>query len=174
VPTLIAIGYPDETTAAAAAAAARAPERDGGVPPEAIAVVSRTRDGGYQVDTNHHAAPGSSAWLMYWGLLFGALLFAPRSRAASGPRLRALLGAVAHEGMDPDGMDPDGMDPDGMDPAVRARLRDLPQPGTSALFLVVDRGGDVALDRLRRFGGTVLTAPLGTRAERLSGSAPAP
>jgi len=146
VPTLVVIGYPDETSAAAAAEEVLGLAGELVLEAEAIAVISRNRNGGFQVDTNHHAVPGGTAWGLYWALLFGVLFFAPVFGTAVGVRLGALGGRTARSGIDP---------------AMQARIRDLPQPGTSALFLVVDRGTrDAVVERLQRFGGTVLTAPL--------------
>ena len=51
---LIAIGYPDETTADAAAAEARRLAQDLIIQPDAIAVIVRDKDGSYHVHTSHH------------------------------------------------------------------------------------------------------------------------
>jgi hypothetical protein len=51
---LIAIGYPDETTAFAAADEARRLAADLIIQPDAIAVISRDREGSYHVTTSHH------------------------------------------------------------------------------------------------------------------------
>ena len=61
MPTLLAIGYPDETTAAAAGDEARRLARDLHLEPEAVAVISRNEHGGYQVDTHHRAVSGSAS-----------------------------------------------------------------------------------------------------------------
>jgi uncharacterized membrane protein len=52
---LIAIGYPDETTADDAAAEARRLAQDLIIQPDAIAVIVRDKDGSYHVHTSHHA-----------------------------------------------------------------------------------------------------------------------
>ncbi len=51
---LIAIGYPDETTAFAAAEEARRLAADLIIQPDAIAVIARDQDGSYHVTTSHH------------------------------------------------------------------------------------------------------------------------
>ena len=51
---LIAIGYPDETTAALAADEARRLARDLIIRPDAIATIVRDKDGKYHVHTSHH------------------------------------------------------------------------------------------------------------------------
>jgi uncharacterized membrane protein len=138
VPTLLAVGYPDETTAAAAGDEVRRSARDLRLEPEAIAVVSRNEEGGYQVDTNHRAVPGGATSAVFWGRLFGDLFF--------GPGLGGRTGKVAK---------------DTVDREFPSQVRDLLQPSASVLFLVVDRGTqDEAVERLQRYGGTALTSSL--------------
>jgi uncharacterized membrane protein len=72
---LIAIGYPDETTAAADEA--RRLARDLIIQPDAIAVIIRDKEGNYHVQTSHHAVGPGAVWGMFWGFLFG-LLFSSR------------------------------------------------------------------------------------------------
>ena len=144
--TLIAIGYPDESTAGSAAEAAHHLARDGTLEPEAIAVISRSRDGRFQVTTNHHPVAGSTSWGMFWGLLFGFLFFIPVFGMAVGAGLGAVMGRVTRRGIDRQ---------------FRDQVRDMLEPGTSALFLLVDRvTPDRAVEGLRRFGGTVLKSSL--------------
>lgn len=139
MPTLVAIGYPDATTAIAAAEEVRGSAPALGIAPEAIASVTRDRDGGYQVDTHHHAVAGGAAWGIFWGRLFDVLFFVPGGRAAGS----------------------------GIDRGFQDEVRDVLQPGTSALFLLVGPGGPgEPVERLRRFGGTVSTSPLGEEQER--------
>jgi uncharacterized membrane protein len=61
---LIAIGYPDETTAEAAAEEARALARDLIIQPNAIAVIVRDKDGSYHLRTTHHAVGSGAVWGM--------------------------------------------------------------------------------------------------------------
>src|ERR1700685_4254621 len=70
---LIAIGYPDETTAEAAADEARRLAKDLIIEPDAIAVIVRDAKGDYHVHTHHHLVGRGASWGMWWGLLFGAL-----------------------------------------------------------------------------------------------------
>lgn len=144
--TLIAIGYPDETTASSAAEEAHRLARSLTLEPDAIAVVSRDRDGRFQVSTNHHPVAGGASWGVFWGLLFGFLFFVPVFGMAVGAGLGAAIGRVSRSGIDR---------------RFRDQVRDLLGPGTSALFLVVDRvTPDRAVDGLRRFGGIALTSSL--------------
>ena len=70
---LIAIGYPDETTAEAAADEARQLAKDLIIEPDAIAVIVRDAEGDYHVHTRHHMVGAGATWGMFWGLLFGLL-----------------------------------------------------------------------------------------------------
>jgi len=150
--TLVAIGYPDETTAAAAAEEARRLAADLIIEPEAIAVISRDADGRFQVSTSHHAVGAGASWGMFWGFLFGLLFFIPVFGMAVGAGLGALMGKVAKTGIDKQFQD---------------QVRDLLQPGTSALFLVVDKvTPDKAVDALSRYGGTVLKSSLSKEQEK--------
>ena len=54
----------------------------------------------------------------------------------------------------------------GIDREFQNQVRDMVQPGTSALFLVIERATpDEAVESLRRFGGTVLKSSLSKEAE---------
>jgi uncharacterized membrane protein len=148
--TLVAIGYPDETTAAAAADEAQQLAKDLIIEPDAIAVISRDRQGKFHVTTNHHPVGGAS-WGMFWGLLFGMLFFVPFFGMAVGAGLGALMGKVTKSGIDKEFQD---------------QVRDLLKPGMSALFLVVEKATpDKAVEALSRFGGTVLKSSLSKEAE---------
>jgi uncharacterized membrane protein len=150
--TLVAIGYPDETTASAAAEEARRLAAELIIEPEAIAVISRDSEGRFQVSTNHHAVGGGASWGMFWGLLFGLLFFIPVFGMAVGAGLGALMGKVAKTGIDKQFQD---------------QVRDMLQPGTSALFLVVGKvTPDKAVEALSRYGGTVLKSSLSKDQER--------
>src|SRR5258705_12479221 len=65
--TLVAIGYPDQTTATAAAEEAQRLAADLIIEPEAIAGITRSKDGKFHVTTNHHSVGGSTNWGMFWG-----------------------------------------------------------------------------------------------------------
>jgi uncharacterized membrane protein len=149
--TLVAIGYPDEGTAAEAAEEAQRLAADLIIEPDAIAAIRRDAEGRFHVTTNHHAVAGGASYGMFWGLLFGLIFFIPFFGMAVGAGLGALLGKVAESGIDKD---------------FQRQVRDLVQPGSSALFLVVEKvTPDKAVDALRPFGGTVLKSSLSKEAE---------
>jgi len=149
--TLIAIGYPDEATATAAGDEAQRLARDLVIEPDAIAVIRRDREGKFHVTTNHHTVGGGATWGMFWGFLFGLLFFVPVFGMAVGAGLGALMGKVEKTGIDK---------------GFQEQVRDMMQPGTSALFLVVEQATpDKAVEALSKFGGTVLKSNLTKKAE---------
>jgi uncharacterized membrane protein len=149
--TLIAIGYPDETTATAAADEAQRLAGDLIIQPDAIAVIRRDREGKYHVTTNHHAVGGGATWGMFWGLLFGMLFFIPVFGMALGAGMGALMGKVTKSGIDKQ---------------FEEQVRELVQPGTSALFLIVEQvTPDKAVEAMSRFGGTVLKTSMSKEKE---------
>src|SRR3954451_175431 len=122
--TLIAIGYPDETTATAAADEAQRLAQDLIIEPDAIAVIRRDREGKFHVTTNHHAVGAGASYGMFWGLLFGLLFFIPVFGMAVGAGLRALMGTVGKTGIDKQ---------------FEEQVRDMLHPCKSALSLVVEK-----------------------------------
>ena len=89
---------------------------------------------------------------MFWGLLFGVLFFVPFFGLAIGAGLGALMGKVTKSGIDS---------------AFQEQVRDLLKPGTSALFLMVEKvTPDKAVEALSKFGGTVLKTSLSKDAEK--------
>jgi len=149
---LIAIGYPDETTAQAAADEAQRRAKDLTIEPDAIAVIVRDTEGKFHVHTSHHAVEDSTTWGMLWGLLFGALFFVPFLGVAVGAGLGAIMGQITKAGVSNDFQD---------------QVRDLLKPGTSALFLMVDKiTPDRVVDALSQYGGTMLTSSLSQEGEK--------
>ena len=148
---LVAIGYKDETTAAEAAKEVQHLVDDLVIQPDAVAVIRRDAEGKYHVTTSHHPVAGGTSWGMFWGLLFGLLFFVPVFGMAIGAGLGALMGKVEKTGIDKE---------------FERQVRDMVQPGTSALFLIVEKvTPDKAVEGLSRFGGTVLKSSLSKDAE---------
>ena len=161
---LIAIGYPDEATAEAAADEARRLAHDLIIQPDAIAVIVRDKEGKYRVHTSHNPVGGGAVWGMFWGLLFGMLFFIPVFGMAIGAGMGALMGKLGKAGINKE---------------FEEQVRGLVQPGTSCLFLMVEKvTPDKAIEAMSKFGGTVLKTSLSKEGERelqeaLHGGAPA-
>jgi uncharacterized membrane protein len=150
---LIAIGYPDEATAQEAADEARRLARDLIIQPDAIAVISRDADGSYHVRTHHHAVGGGATWGMFWGLLFGMLFFVPVFGMALGAGMGALMGKMAKTSIDKQ---------------FQEQVRGMLKPGTSALFLMIEKATpDKALEAMSKYGGTVLKTSLSKEDEQV-------
>jgi len=149
--TLVAIGYPDETTATAASLEADRLARDPIMRPDAVAVIIRDREGKFHVTTNHQAVAGGTAWGMFWGLLFGILFSIPFLGMTVGAGLGALTGKLAKGAISKE---------------FQQQVRDRLQPGSSALFLVVEAvTPGKAVEALSKFGGTVLRSSLSKETE---------
>ena len=148
---LVAIGYPDETTAGLAAQEAERLSKDLILQPDAIAVIVRDKEGKYHVTTSHHPVASGTSWGMFWGLLFGLLFFVPVLGLAVGAGLGALMGKLEKTGIDRE---------------FQEQVKDMVKPGTSALFLVIEKATpDKAVAALKQYGGTVLKSSLSESAE---------
>jgi uncharacterized membrane protein len=112
-----------------------------------VAAIIRNREGKLRVTTNHHAVGAGATWGMFWGMLF----FVPFLGMAVGAGLGALMAKVEKSGIDKEFQD---------------QVRDMLKPGTSALFLVVEKvTPDKAVEGLRQYGGTVLKSSLSKETE---------
>ena len=148
---LIAIGYPEEAAAEEAAGEARRMAGDLIIEPDAIAVIVRDKEGKYHVHTSHHPVGAGATWGMFWGLLFGLLFFIPVFGIAIGAGLGALMGKITKSGIDK---------------SFQEQVRGMLQPGTSALFLMVEKvTPDRAIEGLSKYGGTVLKTSLSREGE---------
>jgi uncharacterized membrane protein len=149
--TLVTISFPYETTASAAAEEVQRLAHDLVLEADAIAVITRDMAGRFHVTTNHHAVADGPTWGLFWLLLFSMLFFVPSFGMPLGYGVGPLVGRL---------------DDAGLDPAFVLRIRDLLQPGTSALFLALDsRAPASVLQPFDRFGGTTLSTPLSWGAE---------
>src|ERR1700721_1746645 len=148
---LIAIGYPDEATAEAAAEEARRLARDLIIEPDAIASIVRDREGQHHVHTSHHPVGAGATGGMFWGLVFGLLFCIPVFGLAVGAGLGALMGKVTKTGIDRE---------------FQEQVRGMLQPGTAALFLMVEKvTPDKATEAMAKYGGTVLKTSLSKEGE---------
>ena len=96
---LIAIGYPDETTAQAAADEAQRRAKDLTIEPDAIAVIVRDTEGKFHVHTSHHSVEDGQRGGCSGGAVRRAVL---RPVLGSGHRrgLGAIMGKVTKAGVD--------------------------------------------------------------------------
>jgi uncharacterized membrane protein len=68
---LIAIGYPDETTALDAMDEAERLSEELVIQPDALAAIIRNKQGKLRVTTNHHPVGGGASWGMLWARCSG-------------------------------------------------------------------------------------------------------
>lgn len=146
--TLVAIAYPDQTTAEEARQTVQELEADLIVQADQVAAISRDQEGKYHVTTTHGGASAGSgaAWGGFWGLLFGLLFFIPFFGLALGAGMGALFGHLGENAIDKQ---------------FQEQVRDQVKPGTSALFLIVEQvTPDKAIAALQQYGGTVIKTSL--------------
>src|SRR5271170_5639442 len=123
--TLVAVAYPDQTTAEQARQTVQALEGELIIQADQVAAIARDPQGKYHVTTTHGAASagGGAAWGGFWGLLFGLLFFIPFAGLAIGAGIGALFGHLGEKGIDKE---------------FQEQVRDQLKPGTSALFMVIE------------------------------------
>src|SRR5690242_8137558 len=138
VADLVAIAYPDETTAVQAMGTAEELAEELIIQPDAIAAIIRNKDGKFKTVTNHHTVGSGATWGGFWGLLFGMLFFVPFLGLAIGAGFGALMGKVEKTGIDKEFQD---------------QVREALKPGTSALFLILEKvTPDKAVAALKQYG----------------------
>ena len=146
--TLVAIGYPDQGTAEQARGTVAQLESELVIQADQVAAISRDMEGKYHVHTTHGAASAGAGamWGGFWGFLFGLLFFIPFFGAAMGAGMGALFGHFGEKGIDK---------------TFQQQVRDHLQPGTSALFMVIEHATpDKAIAALQQYGGTVIKTSL--------------
>ena len=146
--TLVAIGYADEATAERARDTVNQLESELIIQADQVASINRDLDGKYHVHTSHGGASagGGAWWGGFWGFLFGLLFFIPFFGLALGAGMGALFGHFGEKGIDK---------------AFQEQVRDHLQPGTSALFMVIEQATpDKAIAALSQYGGTVIKTSL--------------
>lgn len=146
--TLVAIGYPDQSTAEQARQTVQGLEADLVIQADQVAAISRDAQGKYHVTTTHggSSAGGGAVWGGFWGLLFGLLFFIPFAGWAIGAGFGALFGHLGKNAIDE---------------TFQREVRDYVQPGTSALFMIIEQATpDKAVAALSQYGGTVIRTSL--------------
>jgi uncharacterized membrane protein len=143
---LIAIGYADTTTAVEAMEEVERLQRGLGIEADAVAAIIRSEDGRLRTITNQHTVGAGAVSGIFWGTLFEVLFFVPFLGMAAEAGMVTVMGKTARSGIDQSFQD---------------QVRDMLKPGTSALFIVVERvTRDDAIATLSRFGGSVLKTQL--------------
>jgi uncharacterized membrane protein len=146
--TLVAIGYPDQGTAEEARGTVQQLESDLIIQADQVASISRDLEGKYHVSTSHGgaSAAGGAVWGGFWGLLFGLLFLVPFAGWAMGAGMGALMGHFGEKGIDK---------------AFQQQVKDYLKPGTSALFMIIEKATpDKAIAALEQYGGTVIKTSL--------------
>ena len=145
--TLVAIGYPDQGTAEEARQTVQSLEADLIIQADQVAAISRDLQGKYHVTTTHGESGGKGAvWGGFWGLLFGLLFFIPFAGLAIGAGFGALFGHLGKNAIDKE---------------FQEQVREQVKPGTSALFLILEKATpDKATAALSKYGGTVIKTSL--------------
>ena len=146
--TLVAIGYPDQGTAEQARETVERLETELIIQADQVASISRDLDGKYRVQTTHGGSgtAAGAVWGGFWGFLFGLLFFIPFAGWAVGAGMGALFGHFGEKAIDK---------------TFQQQVRDYLQPGTSALFMVIEKvTPDKAIAALDQYGGTVIKTSL--------------
>ncbi|HVW17615.1 MAG TPA: DUF1269 domain-containing protein [Solirubrobacteraceae bacterium] len=148
---LIAIAYPDESTARQVLGALARLEKEHSIELEDAVVVTRADDG--QVKLHQSLRPGvaGAAGGALWGGLIGLLFLAPLLGMAVGAAAGGASGALTDLGVD-----------DRFMKELGAAL----EPGTAALIVLVHRSTpDKVLPEIADFGGEVIQSSLDNEAE---------
>jgi uncharacterized membrane protein len=146
--TLVAIGYSDEVTAEAARTTVAGLEHDLIIQADQVAAIVRDKDGKYHITTTHGdaSAGGGAVWGGFWGMLFGLIFLIPFAGLAIGAGFGALMGHLGEKAIDKE---------------FQEQLREQVQPGTSALFMIIEQATpDKAIEALKGYGGTVIKTSL--------------
>ena len=146
--TLVAIGYPGETTAEDARKTVQGLESDLIIQADQVAAISRDAEGKYHITTTHGGAStgGGAVWGGFWGFLFGLIFLVPFAGLAIGAGFGALFGHLGEKAIDKE---------------FQKQVRDQVQPGTSALFMIIEQATpDKAIEALKGYGGTVIKTSL--------------
>lgn len=152
---LIIIGYPDETTAQKVWEELVRLERDYLVDLDDAAIIRRDQKGKLHITTPaHHAVAWGTFSGLFWGVLIGLIFLFPLAPlvGVAGGIMGAALGAAENLGIKDE---------------FKQRVRDMIQPGTSAILVILRKATlDKFVDALRPYGGTILQTSLPRDAEQ--------
>jgi uncharacterized membrane protein len=143
---LIALVYPDPVTARLAMDELESYSRDFVIRRDEIAGIIRDEAGGFKTITSAVIGGEQPPWGLFWEWLFAMLFFIPMLDMPIGSDLAPVLEEFERSGVRA-----------AIDASFEERLRKEVAPGTSALFVLVDKVSvDEVVGALDPFGGTVL------------------
>ena len=152
---LIVIGYPDEETAGKVWGELTRLQEDFLVDLEDAAIIRRDQKGKLHTATPaHHAVTWGTLSGLFWGVLIGLIFLWPLAPVVgvAGGIMGAALGAAGNLGLKDE---------------FTQRVRDMLQPGTSAIMIIARKvTPDKFIEALRPYGGTVLKTSLPHDAEQ--------
>ncbi|MFB2891783.1 DUF1269 domain-containing protein [Aerosakkonemataceae cyanobacterium BLCC-F50] len=149
--TLIVVAYEDEFKAEEVRLTLAKLQRQHLIELEDAAVVVKNQEGKVKLKQAVNLTSAGAVSGGFWGLLIGTLFFMPVVGAAIGAASGAIGGALSDIGVDDNFM---------------RELGDTLQPGTSALFVLVDQvTPDKVLDEVAPYGGKILQSSLSKKEE---------
>ncbi len=149
--TLIVVAYEDEFKAEEVRLTLAKLQRQYLIELEDAAVVVKNQEGKVKLKQAVNLTGAGAVSGGFWGLLIGTLFFMPVVGAAIGVASGAIGGALSDIGVDDDFM---------------RELGETLQPGTSALFVLVDQvTPDKVLDEVAPYGGKIMQSSLSKKEE---------
>jgi uncharacterized membrane protein len=148
---LVAIAYPDETTASEVAQTLVELQKEHSIEFDDLVVAIRKDDGKIKLRQSFSPSATGAAGGALWGGLIGLIFFMPLVGAAIGAASGAAAGALTDVGVDDKFM---------------KELGEKLQPGNAAVFVLVRRSTpDKVLPRISQYGGDVIHSSLSQEAE---------
>lgn len=152
VSTLIAIDYPDVATAETVRDKLFQLQKQQLITLQDAVVVEHRQDGKIKLHQSRGTTGVGALWGGLWGGLIGLIFFMPLVGMALGAGVGAATGAMTDLGID-----------DGFMKELSEKL----QPGTAALFLLVDDATeDKVLPEVAQYGGQIVRTSLSNESEQ--------
>jgi uncharacterized membrane protein len=148
---LVAVAYPDETTASEVAQTLVELQKEHSIELDDLVVATRSPEGKIKLKQSFKPAASGAAGGALWGGLIGLIFFMPLLGAAIGGASGAAAGALTDVGVDDKFM---------------KELGEKLQPGGAAVFVLVrESTPDKVLPRISQYGGDVIHSSLSEEAE---------
>ena len=148
---LVAIAYPDESTASQVAQTLIELQKEHSIKLDDMVIAHRKPDGKIKLKQSFSPAGTGAAGGALWGGLIGLILFMPLLGMAVGAASGAAAGAATDVGVDDKFM---------------KELGEKLQPGGAAVFVLVSQSTpDKVLPRISQYGGEVIHSSLSEQAE---------